>query len=77
MIAAPQMLNMFKKKPKLSCSIVLDCKMDLVSTVLFEHGLYCKLYRMSDELEVTCITVTHCYLMLCTAGSEQSDSVAG
>lgn len=62
---------------KLLCAIVLDCKTNLVSTALLEHGPYCKLYRMSDELEVTCITVTRCYLMLCTAGSEQSDSVTG
>lgn len=57
---------------RLSCAVVLDCKMDLV---LSENGWYCKLYRMSDELQVTCITPMCSYPVLCTAGSEQNRAV--
>lgn len=43
--------------------------------VLCEDGWYCKLYRMSDELQVTCISLMCSYPMLCTAGSDQSGTV--
>lgn len=54
---------------RLSWSVVLDCKMDMA---LSENGWHCKLYRMSDELRVTCITLMCSYPVLCTAGSEQN-----
>lgn len=46
-----------------------------VGMVLSEDGKYCKLYKMSDELQVSCITLMCCYLILCTAGSEQNHTV--
>lgn len=33
------------------------------------------MYEISDELQVTCITSLCCYLILCTAGSEQNPTV--
>lgn len=43
--------------------------------VLGENGKYCKLYKISDELQVTCITLFCSYIILCTAGSEQNHTV--